>query len=60
MQYQSESYNLKSKCKSIAKSSQENVRKIFDDVKREDPAACEITFKECEFSMYRYRRLLNQ
>ena len=56
-QYKSESYSLKSKCKSIAKSSQENFRKTFDDVTREDPAACEITFKECESSMHRSRRI---
>ena len=57
LEYQSESFTLKSKCKDIAKSSQENLRKIFDDVTREDPAACKITFKECESSMYRSRRI---
>ena len=51
-QYQSESYHLKSKCKSIAKSSQENFRKIFDDVTREDPAAWTIVFVFHEISIY--------
>ena len=56
-EYHSESYRLKSKCKSIAKSSQDNLRKVFDDVTREDPATCEVSFKECESSMYRSRRI---
>ena len=56
-EYNSQSYKLKSKCKSIDKSSQENLRKVFDDLTREDPAACEVSFKECESSMYRSRRI---
>ena len=40
------------------KSSKEILRKIFDDLTREDPAACEITFKGCESSMYRSRKSL--
>lgn len=34
-----------------------NIVKIFNDVTPEDPAACEISFKECESLMYRSRRI---
>ena len=41
-EYDSQSYKLKSKCKSIDKSSHENLSKVFDDLTREDPAACHL------------------
>ena len=51
-----EVFKLKSKCKSSAKSSQTNLRKVFDDATRTDPYSCDISFPECESSMYRARR----
>ena len=35
-----------------------NLRKIFDDVTRDDPQACEISFSECESTMFRARKTL--
>ena len=54
--YQSEVYNLKNRCKKIARSSQGSLRKLFDDVTRTNPYACQISFNECESSMYRSQR----
>ena len=42
----------------MAKHSQSNLRKIFDDTTRTDPFACEVSFPEIESSMYRARRRL--
>ena len=55
-EYMTEVFKLKSKCKSSAKSSQTNLRKVFDDATRTDPHSCDISFPECESSMYRARR----
>ena len=40
----------------MQKSSQANLRKVFDDTTRDDPHACEICFPGCESSMYRARK----
>ena len=57
-EYNGDAYELKSKCKTISKSSQGNLRQIFNDVTRNHPSACDISFTECESSMYRARRKL--
>ena len=54
--YQTELFALKTKCKSVAKKSQMNLREVFDDVTRDDPRACEISFSECESMMFRARK----
>ena len=51
-------YSLKTKWKTVARNSQMNLRKIFDDVTRDDPQACEISFSECESTMFRARKTL--
>ena len=56
--YQTDIYQLKTRCKTIAKNIQINLRKVFDDVTRNDPCACDISFRECESSLYRARRTL--
>ena len=57
-EYDTHVYELKTKCKTISKSSQSNLRQIFNDVTRNDPSACDISFPQCESSMYRARRKL--
>ena len=57
-EYKSEVYDLKTKCKTIAKNSQTNLRKVFDDTTRDSPFACEISFPQCELTMYRARKTL--
>ena len=57
-EYESNVNEIKRKCKTIAKSSQSNLRQIFDDVKRNDPFASEVSFREVESSMYHARRML--
>ena len=49
---------IKTKCKRIAQTSQHNLREIFNDITRSDPSGTQVTFKECESSMFRARRLL--
>ena len=56
--YKTGLYSLKTKCKTVARNSQMNLRKIFDDVTRDDPQACEISFSECESTMFRARKTL--
>ena len=57
-EYESNVNEIKRKCKTIAKSSQSNLRQIFDNVTRNDPFASEISFREVESSMYHARRML--
>ena len=57
-EYKSGVYELKTKCKKMAESTQDNLRKIFDDETRTSLFATEISFNECESSMYRSRRRL--
>ena len=54
--YSSEIFQLQRKCKTMARTSQDPLRKIFDDVAREDPVATKVSFSERESSMYRSRR----
>ena len=56
--YNSGVYELKTKCKKRAQTTQNNLRKIFDDETRTSLLASEISFNECESSMYRSRRRL--
>ena len=56
--YKSDVFQLKAKCKSVAKHSQMNLRKLFDDTTRHDRCAADISFVECESSLYRARRTL--
>ena len=56
--YSAEVYAIKTKCKTIDQTSQHNLRQIFDDVTRSDPSASQVTFKECESSMFRARKIL--
>ena len=49
---------IKTKCKRIAQTSQHNLREIFNDITRSDPSGTQVTFKECESSMFRARKLL--
>ena len=56
--YKSDVFQLKAKCKTVAKHSQTNLRMVFDDITRNDPCAGDISFVECESSMYRARRTL--
>ena len=55
-EYETEVYDLKNRCKTIARNSQGSLRKLFDDETRTDPFASRISFNECESSMYRSRR----
>ena len=57
--YKTNIYHLKTKCKILAKHSQNNLRKVFDDATRTDPCGREISFTECESAMYRSRRTLH-
>ena len=42
--YQTDIYQLKT---------QKNLMKVFDDVTKDDPCTCEISFRECESSLHR-------
>ena len=56
--YKAGVYQLKTRCKTLAKHSQTNLREVFDDATRNDPHAADISFVECESVMYRARRTL--
>ena len=56
--YRTEVYAIKTKCKTTAQTSQHNLRQIFNDVTRSNPSASQVTFKECESSMFRARKIL--
>ena len=56
--YNSLVYELKTKCKKMARTTQDDLRKIFEDETRTILLASEISFNECESSMYRSRRRL--
>ena len=49
---------LKTKCKKRAQTSQNSLRKFFDNETRTSLFAYEVSFNECERSMYRSRRSL--
>ena len=46
-------FQLKAKCKTLAKQSQNNLSKVFDDAARIDPYEREIYFRDYESAMYR-------
>ena len=48
-EYKSGVYELKIKCKKMAESTQDNLRKIFEDETRTSLFATEISFNECVF-----------
>ena len=54
--YKTDIYKLKTKCKRVAKEATTGLREVFDKVTRNDLYAREISFAECESSMYRARR----
>ena len=55
--YKADTYMLKTKCKMVAKQVEtRGLRQVFDDVTRNDLCAREISFPECESSMYPARR----
>ena len=54
-EYNADILALKAKCRKRANSYRDNLREIFNDVTRKDPAAHQITFKESESLMYRAR-----
>ena len=54
-EYNADIFALKAKCRKGANSNRDNIREIFNEVTRTDPAAHQITFKECESLMYRAR-----
>ena len=56
LKYSYDISQLKKKCKTVARTSQNNLRKIFGDVVREEPFEQEVTLNQCESSMYRSRR----
>ena len=56
--YQSNIFGHKTKCKILAKHTQTNLTKVFDDATRTDPSTHDISFAECEAAMYRARRTL--
>ncbi|KAI6654464.1 hypothetical protein LOD99_860 [Oopsacas minuta] len=56
--YRAEVYAIKTKCKTTSQTSQHNLRHIFNDVTRSNPSASQVTFKECESSMFRARKIL--
>ena len=56
--YSADVYAIKTKCKTIAQTSQHNLRQIFNAVTRSDPSSSQVTFKECESSMFRERKIL--
>ena len=54
--YNSEVFALKSRCRTSAKNSRDNLRDLFNDTTRADPSAHKVTYKECESLMFRARR----
>ncbi|KAI6660190.1 hypothetical protein LOD99_10501 [Oopsacas minuta] len=56
--YDAEFYQLKTRCKTLAKRSQTNFREVSDDATRKNPHAADISIVECESVMYRARRTL--
>ena len=57
VEYKSKEYELKSKCKTKVRSSQDSLRRIFDDITRDDTAGSSVSFPQCESAMYRSRRM---
>ena len=55
-EYHTELYELKSKCKFAAKTSQGRLSKVFRECTRSEQAASLLSYKNLETSMYRSRR----
>ena len=58
-EYNAEVHEIKTKIKRKAMNSRDNLRQIFDEVTRSDPAGYLVTFRECESSMFRARKSLH-
>ena len=56
--YNADIYSIKAKCKEAAKVSRANLREVFNDVTRIATAGRNISFTNCESTMYRSRREL--
>ena len=56
LEYHTELYQLKSKCKLAAKASQGKLSKVFQECTRSEPAASLLPYKNVETSIYRSRR----
>ena len=50
-------FRLKTKCKTLAKQSQNNLRKVFDDATRTDPCACEISLVTLMLTLQRILKM---
>ena len=56
-EYKAGVYQLKAKCKTLAKQTQSpSLRSIFDDATRNEPNTHDVSFPECESAMYRSRK----
>ena len=56
-EYKAGVYQLKAKCKTLAKETQSpSLRSIFDDATRNEPNTHDVSFPECESAMYRSRK----
>ena len=55
-EYHTDLYELKSKCKLAAKTSQGRLSKVFRECTRSEPAASLLSYVNLETSMYRSRR----
>ena len=56
-EYKAGIYQLKAKCKTLAKQTQSpSLRSIFDDATRNEPNTHDVSFPECESAMYRSRK----
>ena len=59
-EYKAGVYQLKAKCKTLAKQTQSpSLRSIFDDATRNEPNTHDVSFPECESAMYRSRKRIN-
>ena len=51
-------FQLKVKCNEVAKHTQVNLRTVSDDKTRDEPGTADISFIECELTMYPTTRTL--
>ena len=57
-EYDANRHDIKRKINKKAQTSRENLRTIFNDITRSDPAGILVSFRECGSSMFRARKLL--
>ena len=57
-EYDADRHEIKRKINKKAQTSRENLRTIFNVITRSDPAGILVSFRECESSMFRARKLL--